>query len=316
MSDALALKHVAITGATGFIGRYLTQALVALECYPTLFTCGRQPQSAALQMENRVRWVPMDLLDERAIAETMQQEKPAVIFHLAGTRGREATYRACTHCARLNVEATLQLLKAASQCGVERVIMLGTADEYGDQPGPLHETLPLYPVSPYAISKAAATRFSQTLFQREGCPVTVLRPFTVYGPGQPGDMFVAEAVSCAIAGQPFRMTHGQQRRDFVFIDDMVEAMMKAASAPQVEGQVINIGSGQATRLCDVASLIWELSGSEAPLLIGARPGGASEFHDTWADISRAKTLLNWEPRVSLRAGLHNMIAWERQQHFI
>jgi nucleoside-diphosphate-sugar epimerase len=147
----------------------------------------------------------------------------------------------------------------------------------------------------------------------EGCPVVILRPFSVYGPHQPGYMFVAEAIDCALSGQPFRMTHGRQKRDLVYVDDVVRALIAAARTEGLEGQAINIGSGRPLPLRDVAALILRLSESRAPLLIGARNAPAEETHDTWADISLARRLLDWEPRVELEDGLRRTIQWARRE---
>jgi nucleoside-diphosphate-sugar epimerase len=193
------------------------------------------------------------------------------------------------------------------------VVLTGSADEYGGQPGPLHEELPLLPDTPYGITKVAATRLAQVMARSEGCSATVLRPFSVYGPGQPAAMFVAQAVHCAVSGETFRMTHGRQRRDLVFVSDVVQALLAAAEADEMNGEVINIGSGQAWALCDVARLIWRLCNSEAPLEIGGRPAPEVELHDTWADITMARKRLGWEPRVDLESGLRATIEWARRE---
>lgn len=313
MPDAHWLDRVAITGATGFIGGHLVRALLPLGYQPVLLahSPGLHPRLAGLK--DRVRWVRMDLTSTDAISDILVEERPSMLFHLAGTRGLDQRVNGSVACAELNVCATVRLLDAALRAGVQRVIIVGSADEYGNQPGPLHEGLPLQPTSPYGISKAAASRFAQTMHARDGCPVVILRVFTAYGPGQPPDMFVAEAVACAVAGRAFCMSSGQQRRDLVFIDDVVQALIAAACAPAIEGRVINIGSGQAHRLRDIASLIWHLSESRAPLLVGARPAPAHEVHDTWADIALAGELLRWAPQIDLETGLRTTIQWARQQ---
>jgi dTDP-L-rhamnose 4-epimerase len=126
-------------------------------------------------------------------------------------------------------------------------------------------------------------------------------------------MFVSEAIDCAVRGLPFRMTEGRQKRDLIYVDDAISAFIAAAESPSVDGQIINIGSGEAHALRDVAQLIWQLSGTDAPLMIGARSAGATELHDTWADIERAQEMINWAPQVSLEDGLTQMIAWARTQ---
>ncbi len=113
-------------------------------------------------------------------------------------------------------------------------------------------------------------------------------------------MFVSEAIDCAVRGIAFDMTEGRQRRDLVYIDDAIRAFLAAAISPRVEGNVINLGSGQAHALRDVAEMIWRLSETPAALLMGTRSAQAMELHDTWADITMARTLLGWEPTIKSR----------------
>lgn len=305
------LEKIALTGATGFIGSRLVRALVAMGCQPVLLARSPRPDTHT-DWRDGVRWVRMDLLDKDSIVDILLQERPTTLFHLAGTRGRDIAARAAVACAELNVWATVRLFEAAMRAGVRRLVTVGSADEYGHQPGPWHEGLRLRPTSPYGISKAVATHLAQALYATGNCPIVILRPFSVYGPGQPSDMFVADAVMCAVNGVPFRMSHGHQRRDLVFVDDVVQALIAAARTPAIEGRVINIGSGRAYPLRCVAKLIWQLSQTGAPLLIGARPATSHEVHDTWADISLAHRLLQWEPQTELASGVHATIQWARQ----
>src|SRR5581483_4552189 len=154
-----------------------------------------------------------------------------VLFHLAGTRGQNRPSAPLMACVEMNVLATTRILRSAQQARVKRVIILGTADEYGNQPGPLDEQRPLMPASPYAITKAAATQGAQWLHRREGLPVVILRPFSVFGPEMPAEMFVSQAVRAAVSGTRFVMTEGRQRRDMIYVDDVVRALIATATAP-------------------------------------------------------------------------------------
>lgn len=303
------LSRIAVTGAGGFLGRHLARVLDARGCKPLLLVHSSLENGSPEGM----RRVSLDLTERAAVEAVLELERPQTIFHLAGTRGIGAGALTWSRCVELNVASTVHLLEAAQRAGVERIIIIGTADEYGHQPGPLHEGLPLAPVSPYAVSKAVATQFAQAMHSRNECPVVILRPFTIYGPGQPANMFVSEAINCAIRGEPFRMTEGRQRRDLIYVDDAIDAFLAAAEAPGIEGRVINIGSGEAHALRDIAQMIWRLSETEAELIIGARSAGAAETHDTWADIARAREHLNWTPRHSLEDGLLRMINWARKE---
>jgi nucleoside-diphosphate-sugar epimerase len=305
MPSTRVLETVGITGATGFLGRHLVASLVRDGYRPVVFTRGTD---GALEGAVAAR---LDLLDQARVRRELGGHRLSALVHLAGTRRGDAAVPAVAACAALNVAATVNLLAAAGRAGVERVVTVGSAEEYGDQPGPLHENLPLQAHTAYGMSKASATRFAQLMHRTDGCPVVVVRPFSGYGPGQAPVMFVAEAVHAAVQGLPFKMTHGRQQRDFVFVDDIVAGLRSALVTPGIEGEVINLGSGEPRALRDVAARIWSLAASDAPLLVGERPAPREELHDTWADTSRARRLLGWSAQVSLDEGLRRTIEWAR-----
>lgn len=300
-------EPIAITGATSFIGSHLLSHLLG-DGY-SLIALSSQPAFPAHSTREPVRWQQLDIRDPDAMRRFLFREKPATFFHLAGTRGRRDARDAEVACTEVNFEATAQLLELAMQSAVERVVLIGSAEEYGNQPGPLSETMPLMPATPYGVSKARATNLAKQLHKERGCPVVVVRPFTVYGPKQPVDMFLGEAVCAAVNGAPFKMSVGEQRRDFVYVDDIVRGVLLAASVTGIEGTVTNLGSGIARRLRDVATTIWEMTASSAPLLIGERDAAPQELYDTWADINEARARLGWEPEVSFEDGLRQTIEW-------
>jgi nucleoside-diphosphate-sugar epimerase len=313
MSHAPSFEKILVTGGSGFIGQHLLRALNASDYRPAaLARNAEKVERLPADVREQTRWIELDLSNHVATRDVIQAEQPTVLFHLAGARGRGNDESARRVCTEMNVRATVNLLEAAQGAGVERVVMLGSADEYGKQAGPLSESLSVQPLSAYGISKTEATRQAQAMHATSGCPVVVLRPFTVYGTHQPHWMFVADAIECAVNRLPFRMSEGTQKRDLVNVSDVVRAILAAANSPHVEGKVINVGSGKPESLRDVAQLIWHISESDAPLLLGARPASADELHDTWADISLARELLDWEPRVSLADGLREMIERARE----
>jgi UDP-glucose 4-epimerase len=313
MQSASEHETVAVTGATGFIGGHLVRALLAEGARPVVLARSQTPPQELPWSDERVQWIPVELDDGEGVRELLEREQPAVLFHLAGTRGREDGVSASLASANTNVNATVRVLDAATKAGVGRIVAVGSAEEYGPQPVPYHEGLPWRATSPYGISKAAATGFALAMSAEDGCPVVVLRPFTVYGPGQPDHMFIAQAVAAAVAEEPFDMSHGEQRRDLIFVEDVVRAFLAAARAQNVEGRVINVGTGAAHRLRDVAELIWEITGTSAELRIGKRQVASDQFQDTWADITLAQRLLDWSPGVALPSGIEATVEAARAE---
>lgn len=295
--------QIAVTGATGFIGRRLIAALEVADVRLTLIT--RHPGSEAPPESRAARIIEIED-HPGSLADAVSSAQADVILHLAGTRSRGDRWPASTD-MQANAATTVEVLEAAVQAGARRIVCIGSAEEYGRHEGPIHEDAVAAPASAYGMSKLAATQAAQWFHRERSAPVVVLRPFTVYGPGQPAHMFVAEAITCAISGEPFRMSAGTQGRDLVYVDDVVDAICRAAVATGVDGRIINVGTGRMLPLGRVAEIIWERTRSAAPLLIGDRQAPPYEMHDTCADNKLARKLLGWSPAVSAEDGLARTI---------
>ena len=197
MTENHAERVVAITGATGFIGGRLLDGLLSEGSIPVVLA--RSPAAPQIQpwSDPRVQWTPVDLNVDDAVREALEATQADTLFHIAGTRGRTGEGSASTTCADVNVHLAIRILEAATKAGVGRVVTVGSAEEYGPQPVPYHEEMAWRATSPYGISTAAATGFALAMHAEDGCPVVVVRPFTVYGPRQPAHMFISQAVTAA-----------------------------------------------------------------------------------------------------------------------
>jgi UDP-glucose 4-epimerase len=312
MRNDLANKKILVTGGTGFIGRAVVRELIKGGISPTVLTRESEAERLPASWFEKVGTAKIDLLEPEAIRIWLEREKPDVVFHLAGTTGRGDA--AGDLCHRLNFLATANLCDVLAKIGCERLILLGSADGYGHRAGAQSENLPSKPVSPYAISKAQATEYALGKFREENLNAVVVRVFTAYGAEQPPFMFVAEAINCALENRIFRMSAGTQQRDLIFIEDAVRALLLAAATTEIAGKIINVGSGKATPLRNVARLIWKISEADENLLkIGELTATTAQNHDTWADISLARKLLKWQPTISLEEGLRRTIEEKREQ---
>lgn len=315
MPQVPSFEKIFVTGGTGFIGRHLLQALVDEGHSPTAIVRRvEHVEELPEALQKGVRWIELDLLDEGSVARIIDAERPTIVFHLAGTRrlGSE-TDGAASFCHELNVDATRHLLVASNRAGAERIVIAGSAEEFGSQPGPFDETTPLKPVSVYGKSKAEATHLALAMHQQENCPVVIVRLFTVYGPNQPRGMFVSDAIEAAVNSESFSMSEGTQKRDLVFVEDAVRAMIAAGSTPGIEGMAFNCGSGTPVQLRDIAQTIWRISESQAALLIGDRIRAADDMQVTWADTTLARKYLDWKPCVDLEKGLRITIEWAQER---
>jgi nucleoside-diphosphate-sugar epimerase len=299
-------NKILITGGTGFLGKYLVDQLLELGFYPTIASRNAESFNQPENWTGKVSSVNFDLQQHDNVRKIINETKPTLIVNLAGTH-KQPTENANSF-QNINFISAVNLFETAMNTGVSRIIQIGTADEYGMQTSPQKETFESKPQSPYSVSKANATAAARRMFSEFGLPVVILRPFTVYGYGQPSQMFFSSLISNALKNSPFQMTEGKQKRDYIYASDVAKAIIAASTADDIEGEIFNIGSGISFPLFQIAKKVWEIAGADPNLLeIGARPAPESELHNTLAEITKAKNLLKWIPTVTFDEGLKKTI---------
>jgi nucleoside-diphosphate-sugar epimerase len=311
MIENLGGEKILITGGTGFLGRCVVERLVAENLTPMILSRNAEAKLIRESVAD-LDFTQLDLCDFSALKEFLEDFRPSIIIHLAGQVANSNNHSDDLY--QLNYAATARLLDLAVMLEVKRLVMTGTADEYGFQNCPQVETMPTMPGSDYAVSKNKAVEYALSLHQTKDLPVVILRPFTIYGVGQPPKMFVAQAVEAAVNDAPFEMSEGLQKRDLLFVTDFVNAIIKTLTTVGIEGEIFNVGSGCSIALQKVAKKIWKLAEADAELLkIGARQTDRRELHDTQADISKIRNRLNWKPQVSLDDGLKMIVEQAKKE---
>ena len=305
-----------VTGGAGFIGSHLADALLArgeVVRVADNFITGRRENLAALRAA--VDLVEGDLADpavaERAVAGAdyvlHQAAIPSVPRSVADPLGSH----------RANVDATLQLLMAARDAGVKRVVYAGSSSAYGDTPTlPKHEGMPPSPLSPYALQKLVGEQYMRLFTTLYGLETVTIRYFNVFGPRQdpssPYSGVIALFVTALLAGQPPTITgDGEQTRDFTYVDNIVDGVLRAATGPGVAGEVINVATGRQISINELAGTLASVIGVPvAPVHMAERAG---DVRHSVADISKARRLLGYEPSVDLEEGLRRTVDWYRTQ---
>jgi nucleoside-diphosphate-sugar epimerase len=310
--NTLAGKRVLVTGATGFIGSHLARRLVVQGAEVAVFMRASSDPCLLADVLDRVAVHEVDICDEDSVSAVLAHICPDVVFHLAAI-GMSEPFVSPPVAVRVNVQGTLHLLEAARQCGVRRFVHSGTAYEYGDaasDDAPNKEVLD--PVNTYAASKAAARAFVRLYSRVYGLSTVNLRLFAVYGPGQPPKTLISSAVCAALEDRDFPMTPGEQMRDFVFVGDVVESYLRAAVKDGIEGVSIDLGTGQACKIREVVTRLFELAGSRGKPLVGALAYRPSETMKQVADTRAAREQLGWQATTLLEDGLRQTIDWYRQ----
>lgn len=296
--------RVLLTGATGFVGQhavaYGRRAGVEMVAF------GRRAPEAA-----GVAWCEGALEDAASVQRAVQQVQPAGIIHLAAA-GVSYGSGSVSDLLRVNAGGLAHLLEAAATLATPpAVVCAGSGFEYAPLPRARWEDDALRPNTAYGASKAAASAVAS--YYAAQLPLTLLRPFSIYGRGEPAGRLAAYVIAKTRAGEEIDLTAGEQLRDYAEVGDVAEAFWHALAArpPAGELRVLNLASGERTTLRAFVELLGEMlrrQGAAPQLNFGARPYRADEMMDYTADVSQLRATLPHTMRTSLRAGLERMVA--------
>ena len=306
-----------MTGGAGFIGSHLTTKLAGaghdVRILDSLTSAASQARVAGLTDLPHVQFFEGDIRD----ADTCRKAVAGADFvlHHAAEASVPRSVDSPAECVEINVEGTVNLLDAAHKAGtVQRFVFASSCAVYGDTPGSSkHEASQTDPLSPYASSKLSGEYFCRNFFRLHGLQTVSLRYFNVYGPGQdPNGAYAAvipKFLTAVVQGSsPTIFGDGEQSRDFIFVEDIVEANLRATQATRgVGGKSFNIGGGQSASLKQIVEKLEKILGHSIP--IDYQPSRAGDIKHSRADISAAAGLLQFIPSVSLDAGLARTLHW-------
>jgi dTDP-glucose 4,6-dehydratase len=309
-------RNVFVTGAGGFIGSHLVEKLVAeganvraLVRYNSKGDVGHLARMSAEDFA-KIDIVAGDLRDLTAVTTAMQGVQ--TVLHLGALIAIPYSYKHPANVVDANVIGTMNILLAARQTKVERVVHTSTSEVYGTALRvPIDEGHPLQGQSPYSASKIAADKLAESFYRSYDLPVVTLRPFNTYGPRQSTRAVIPTIITQALTQDFIRLGNLDATRDLTYVSDTVEGFLCAGSMPGIEGETFNLGVGSEVRIGELAEKIISLVGRDVEIQVDSsrlRPP-KSEVERLLSDNRLAKQKLGWAPSVSLEEGLAKTIDW-------
>jgi len=292
-----------IVGGTGFIGKYTVKEALALGFQVTIISKNHKAPSERIK---DVEYLLIDISKKDKLYNQLKDKAFHYVINLGGYVDHSNYSSGGEEVVDTHFNGTKNLINCINKDSLRSFIQIGSSDEYGANLAPQNESQRESPISPYSFAKTSATHFLQMLYKTEHFPVVILRPFLVYGPGQSMERFIPQIISGCIEGRNFPTSEGRQLRDFCFIGDFIQSIFSSIDNTEVFGEVINIASGEPISIKDVVTIIQNIISTGRPQFgkVAYRTG---ENMELYADITKAKKLLNWQPEVSLEEGLKKTI---------
>lgn len=316
MTDPWSKKHILITGAGGFIGSHLVEALVSQGAQVRAFVRYNSRGDPGLlrllppEIFSRIEVIAGDLRDPQAVRGAVKGCQ--AVFHLGALISIPYSYLHPVEVAGTNFMGTLNVLTACRDLGVERLIHTSTSEVYGTaRQVPISEEHPLQGQSPYSASKIGADKLVESFYCTYNLPVVTVRSFNTYGPRQSARAVIPTIITQALTQSTVRLGSLDTTRDFTFVDDTVLGFIQAARTAGVEGGVFNLGVGEEIRIGDLANKVIRKIGRPVKIVVESarlRPVRSEVLH-LISDNRHARERLGWQPAVSLDQGLDRTIDW-------
>jgi len=300
--------RIFITGISGFVGAGLARGLLGdgAEVHGLVRPSSNLWRLADIR--DRLHLHSGDLLDAESMRAALHAARPDALFHL-GVYGAYPTQKDKNTIVRTSLLATMDLLDMAKEAGVGIIVNTGSSSEYGTKNHPMREDEIIEPNGYYAVGKAAQTLYCQQFAREEKIPVITLRLFSVFGPYEEPTRFIPTLISNALANKDIPLANASTARDFVYLDDCVEAYRLAARHPELSEHIFNVGSGVQHTIKEAFDEVVALSGSASRPLIGAYEGRDFDTSIWVADMDKTRSELGFSPRYTFPEGLRATMDW-------
>ena len=292
-------KKLLVVGGTGFIGTHVVKEALARGFQVSVISYNDKSLSNRF---DDVEYLSIDISHQEDLSNQLSDKSFHYVVNLGGYIDHANYFDGGNKVFDVHFNGTKNLVNSINKNDLISFVQIGSSDEYGNNIAPQSESLRELPISTYSFAKTAATHFLQMLHRTENFPVIILRLFLVYGPGQDNNRFIPQVIQGCLDDKKIPVSEGKQLRDFCFVSDVVNSIFLSFDNYEAYGQVINIASGKQISIREVISMIQNIIGLGNPQFggIAYRTG---ENMKLYADILKAKKLLNWRPLITLEKGL-------------
>jgi len=303
LSKKLNNDNILIVGGTGFIGSNVAKKALEKGFKVTVISKNNFPQNKQI---NYVNYIKADISREKDLNNILKDKVFEYVLNLGGYVDHRKFSEGGKEVFETHFNGTLNLIKSINKNSLKGFIQIGSSDEYGANIAPQKEYQREMPISPYSIAKTSAAHFLQMLNRTEKFPVLILRLFLVYGPGQDSGRFLPQIIKGCLSGKEFETSLGEQLRDFCYIDDIVDGIFSAMKINNLNGEIINLASGDPISIRTVIEKVRTYIGKGDPKF-GKIAYRAGENMSLYADTSKAERLLGWRSKTTIEHGIKKTI---------
>jgi len=300
---------VLVTGGAGFIGSTLVRKLLTMKYDVTVLDNMGTGLMENLPKSRMLKLINGDVRDFDLVS-TVIRNHPYVL-HLAAEAFIPISYQMPLQVAEINAMGSINILKACQDSKVKRLVHVSSSEVYGPaQYVPMNENHPLRPCSTYSVTKLAADLWAQTFFWEHKLRVTILRPFNAFGPRESLPYFIPEIIRQCLKEPVIYVGNLETSRDFTYVEDTANAMTKALETPNIEGEIINIGTGQTHKMKDILTLVKQETDAEEKQVIVVKDRLRPKDVETLiSDNTKAREILDWKPTIAFEDGIQRTIEW-------
>jgi UDP-glucose 4-epimerase len=290
-------KKILVVGGNGYLGTFLVKALKNITA--DVFVISRNCETSNTTFK-------VDITNSDETKEVLQKIKPDIVYHLAANITRNRDFSIYEDMSSVNVQGTLNILQALE--GIDaHFIFTSSSEIYGNNESPFNESQIPKPVSPYSLSKINAEFLVETYCNNHNKKFTNLRVFNFYGENMPEEFFIPQMILSLKKGEDFLMTKGEQVRDFLYVSDVVDALILAAKNTNSYGETMNVCSGKGTKLSQLATAVNTTMNTKAKIMLGAIPYRNNEVWEMIGDNSKIKKITGFEPKINIDKGMEIVI---------